>query len=72
MRMANDKNEDADEISTAEAARLIGIKPSTLRSWRHRQISDQPPFYKLNSQNLTYSKSEVLQWKKEHRVSFAS
>lgn len=48
-------------LSTAEAARLLGLAPYTLRLWRHK--GKGPRYVKLGSAkqtNVVYDEAEVL------------
>jgi transposase-like protein len=51
----------ADEISAAEAARLIGVDWSSIRDWRNLYLSDGPSALMVQSNNKTYSKELKLQ-----------
>lgn len=55
----------ADIITTDEAAELIGVKPSTLRSWRNgtpEQRRTAPPSFLSLGRTVRYSRTDVLAW----------
>ena len=56
----------ADEISAAEAARLIGVDGSSIRDWRNLYLSDGPSALMVQSNNKTYSKELKLQAVQEY------
>lgn len=56
----------ADEISAAEAARLIGVDWSSIRDWRNLYLSDGPSALMIQSNNKTYSKELKLQAVQEY------
>lgn len=56
----------ADEISAAEAARLIGVDWSSIRDWRNLYLSDGPSALMVQSNNKTYSKELKLQAVQEY------
>lgn len=56
----------ADEISVAEAARLIGVDRSSIRDWRNLYLSDGPSALMVQSNNKAYSKELKLQAVQEY------
>ena len=56
----------ADEISAAEAARLIGVDWSSIRDWRNLYLSDGPSALMVQSNYKTYSKELKLQAVQEY------
>ena len=56
----------ADEISAAEAARLIGVDWSSIRDWCNLYLSDGPSALMVQSNNKTYSKELKLQAVQEY------
>ena len=56
----------ADEISAAEAARLIGVDWSSIRDWRNLYLSDGPSALMVQSNNKSYSKELKLQAVQEY------
>ncbi len=56
----------ADEISAAEAARLIGVDWSSIRDWRNLYLSDGPSALMVQYNNKTYSKELKLQAVQEY------
>ena len=56
----------ADEISAAEAARLIGVDGSSIRDWRNLYLSDGPSALMVQSNNKNYSKELKLQAVQEY------
>lgn len=49
---------DTGYLRTADAARLIGITPGTLRNWRSDGRRDQPAFIRIGAMVL-YRREEV-------------
>ena len=56
----------AGEISTNEAARLIGVVRSSIQDWRNLYLSDGPTALMAQSNNKTYSKELKLQAVQEY------
>jgi hypothetical protein len=50
-----------DWISSAEAARRIGVQPNTLAEWRCERRLNQPPFAKFGKL-VRYRSSDVDTW----------
>lgn len=51
-------------LDTRAAAKILGVKPATLRSWRHR--GKGPPFKRATSNKFSscvYTPEEVELWK---------
>lgn len=46
-------------LDTAEAAKVIGISPQTLRTWRHEQREGQPAFLKHPGGLVKYPRSSL-------------
>lgn len=58
-------SEYADLITTAEAATIIGVSPSTLRTWRNgtpRQRRLAPPSLSPLGRTVRYSRRAVEAW----------
>jgi DNA-binding transcriptional MerR regulator len=55
----------ATPLRTSEAAREIGVAPSTLRDWRCRGVG--PPFVRAGKIAL-YDKGDLKRWQDRHRV----
>ena len=56
-------------LTTAQAAELLGIKPSTLRLWRH--LHKGPAYIRMGAGKFAraaYSPDEVSRWIAEHTV----
>jgi len=58
-----------DLIDTVQAAPLIGLKPATLRMWRHEQKQGQPDFIQLPGGAIRYSKTHLAEWLDTHTQS---
>ncbi len=59
---------DADVLLTsAEAAKLLGISPSTLAHWRSGGLPC-PPVVRLGERTLRYRRSAVLAWAASREV----
>lgn len=54
-----------NRIKDQEAAELLGIKPGTLRVWRHKGQQGKgphgPKFYKVGGK-VYYDRADVLAW----------
>ena len=50
-------------LSTAEAAEMLGIRPTTLRKWRATEMG--PRFYKFN-RSVFYKVEDLEAWIAEH------
>ena len=50
-------------LNTKEAAKFLGMKESTLRSWRCKGIG--PRFYTPSSRKAVYAESDLQQWMAE-------
>lgn len=46
-----------EQVSTAEAARLIGVAPKTLQNWRTRRQG--PPFYRVSARAVSYKVADL-------------
>lgn len=58
-------------LSTPEAATMLGLRPQTLRKWRHRGLG--PRYHRLGegtAARVVYSEADILAWL--NRRSFAS
>lgn len=55
------------KICTKECARVVGVSPATLESWRSRNHPHQPPFYVVNGR-VVYDIEEVERWMQTCRV----
>ena len=54
-------------LSTAKAAKLIGVSAATLTSWRSRR-ADGPPAYPISNRRLcVYKRSELIAWVEQFR-----
>jgi predicted DNA-binding transcriptional regulator AlpA len=53
-------------IGERECALWLGVKPSTLQTWRSRW-SDGPPFYKIGNA-VRYDPAEVKAWLETRRA----
>jgi predicted DNA-binding transcriptional regulator AlpA len=53
-------------LNTAEAAEMLGIRPSTLRGWKSRRIG--PPFIQLSPRCVRYAESDIREYANERRV----
>lgn len=63
MQQDGENNEDEELLSTADAARLLGISPGTLEIWRNtgrRHV----PFVRVSKRRaVRYRRSDVLRFK---------
>ena len=48
-------------VDTAEAARLLGLSPSTLEKYRFHRVPDAPPFVRIGRKVL-YRVRDVEAW----------
>jgi hypothetical protein len=49
-------------ISTADAARRIGVAEITMRLWRWRDNPHQPPYVRIGARGVRYSVTELDSW----------
>ena len=56
-------------LNTAEAARVLGLSPVTLRQWRRRSVPKGPDYFRLGRTTVRYRQSEVVAWLERHAVS---
>lgn len=59
-------------LNTKDAAKLIGVSPATLTSWRSRDRRgprkvNGPPFYSISGPLVVYKRSELLAWVEQFR-----
>ena len=54
-------------LTTSEAAKRLGISPSTLRNWRTRP-GFGPAFYRFSGTRVRYAAEDVDQWASARRV----
>ena len=52
-------------ISTKEAAKMMGVEPSTLRAWRCAKTG--PPFHRLTKQSVKYDERDIQRYVAERR-----
>lgn len=53
------------QVSTTEAARLIGVAPKTLGNWRTRRQG--PPFYRVSSRAVSYKVADLTAFMEARR-----
>lgn len=51
---------DAQLLREEEAARLLGCRPRTLKSWRAQGLG--PPFVRISRRFVRYRPSDLLHW----------
>jgi excisionase family DNA binding protein len=56
----------SDRMTTFEAAKIIGVKPQTLISWRCTK-KESVPYYKIG-RKVFYKKQDILEWVEQRRV----
>ncbi len=49
-------------ISTADAARRIGVAEITMRLWRWRDNPHQPPYVRVGARGVRYSAAALDSW----------
>lgn len=54
-------------LTSAEAAKLIGIEDVTLRNWRSAKKPNSPPYYKPGG-TIRYDRTELQEWIEAQRV----
>lgn len=64
----NVAHSDEGFIGRTEAAKLIGVSPATLTSWRNRRGDDGPPCYRISPTHYVYKRSELIAWVEQYRV----
>ena len=59
---------DAIELTTKDAAIILGLSPSTLKKWR--STKEQPSLsYKKRFSKIFYMKADVLKFKEDSTIS---
>lgn len=58
---------NADRMTTAQAADYLGLKVSTLESWRSEARDDAPPYMKLGGR-VFYRQSTLDEWIEKNTV----
>ena len=53
-------------ISQIQAAKMLGIKPSTIKSWRKKYL-DFPKPYRISNNAVHFKKSEIEEWMEKRR-----
>ena len=70
----NDSNWQEDKlVRTADAARLLGVQPGTLKIWRYRGTG--PPYHRIGSGStspVAYRVSDLMAWLEERRFTSTS
>ena len=62
----------ASVLRTPDAAKYIGLSPSTLTKMRLRGGDDTPPFVKLGSRSVGYRVTDLDSWVEARRRSSTS
>lgn len=62
----NDAHDSHRKLRYDEAARRLGVKPGTLRSWVSRGVA--PPHLRLSPRLVVFDPGELDQWVASHRV----
>jgi transposase-like protein len=57
----------AEHLNTPETARIIGIRPGTLRNWRAERRQGQPTYIRVGPAVL-YKRAEVERFAREYRA----
>lgn len=57
---------DSDRMNTFEAAKIIGVEPQTLASWRCTK-KESVPYYKIG-RKVFYKKKDLIDWVEQRRV----
>ena len=59
-----DEKKAPDEISETEAAKLLGLRPRTLQSYRY--LGTGPPYrrYRHGKPRICYNPAEVTKWRR--------
>jgi hypothetical protein len=52
-------------LNTAEAAKWLGVKESTLRDWRCGQVG--PAYIEISSRCVRYAMEDLIKWRDERR-----
>ncbi len=53
-------------LTTAEVAKILGVKPATLANWRH--LHRGPEFVRLLNRMVRYPEASLYDWIKEQVV----
>lgn len=54
------------KLKTAEAAEILGVKPSTLRDWKCQRIG--PPYIQTSARCVRYYEADIHQYNADRRV----
>jgi len=71
--MNGNSQPDDPLLRTTDAARLLGIKPATMKVWRHRGTG--PAFHRIGSgatSPVAYRFSDLMAWLEERRFTSTS
>ena len=55
-------------LTTTQAADVVGVSAGTLRTWRQRNKSGQPPYHKPGGWMVRYRYSELIAWLEANAV----
>lgn len=55
-------------ITSAEAERLLGLRPRRLELARYLREVGYPPYYRFGRNTVRYKLSEILEWAETKRV----
>lgn len=64
--MADPTALDEGFVNTKDAAKLIGVSPATLVTWRNRK-PDGPTFYSISPSLVVYKRIDLLAWVEQYR-----
>lgn len=49
-------------LSTREVAGRIRVPEATLRYWRHRNLGEGPPSFRLGPRRVVYAEDKLIAW----------
>ena len=62
-----DEPSDDDGLTSAEAGRILGVTPATLKVWRVR--GEGPPFFRIgNTRTVRYVRRDVIAYRDAQTV----
>jgi len=57
---------DDNQLTTADAAKFLGLSPQTLNNWRHRRVG--PPYLKYSARAVRYKVADLRKFVDQLRV----
>ena len=58
----------SDAYTPKEVARMLGVKTSTLATWRQNLVANKPPFVKLSRKVYLYPRAQYHAWANKQKL----